>query len=110
MPEDELVRANGQRKVPDRRLADFLAVYPDLGPGQRVQRDGRLGNLLLDGDSFTGLYIDGTGNPVPEIVVDELDIVLPAGECDAISAATDGLPLLEYLDDQRTGHRQPTGW
>jgi len=49
MSKDDLVRPDGQRQIADRRLTDFLAVDPHIGPGDGVQRDRPLGKFNLDG-------------------------------------------------------------
>ena len=42
MTEDDLVSTDRQREIPDRRLARFDPVDPDLGPGMGVEIDPAL--------------------------------------------------------------------
>src|SRR5437016_1011392 len=39
VPEDDFVRPDRHRQVPDWRLADLVPVNPDFGPGDRVDGD-----------------------------------------------------------------------
>src|SRR5262245_4377927 len=47
MAEQNLVRADREREVADRRFTDAVAVNPDFRPGQRVDRDAALRPIEL---------------------------------------------------------------
>src|SRR5438552_4146986 len=77
--EDDLVRADRHRQIPDRRLTDLLAIDPDVGPRDRVQRDGPFGEFDLDRRYLAGRDLHGPGIAIPERLADDLEAVSACG-------------------------------
>src|SRR5688572_4718237 len=110
MAEHHAVRANGDLRVADRRLAEALAVQPHFGPGQRVERERTFRPFELDRGGLARDYLYGARHTIAEHLVGDLQVMLSLGDHDLLApaAAQETLVLVDLHVDRRT-HRDPSG-
>ena len=108
--EDDLVRANRQRQVADRRLAHALTFDPDLGPRHRVDRDRSGRPVHGDRRDLSGRHLHGADDAVAERLVDDLDLVAAGRNHDAVAQRrAEHLLVLEQLQLHRRLNAHPAG-
>ena len=109
MAEHDFVRADSDRQVADRRLADLLAVNRDFGPWDRVDRDRAVREIDLDRRDLARRHLNRPRDTIAERLVLDLDLV-PAGRHHqpvALARADQAVVLVD-LHFHRRRHGDPS--